>query len=241
MLRRIRQLGARAIAAALGCVYLAAGAPLARAQAPEDDQYHQPLHATEDQLALAFIAGRYATPITCKKTDGSVLELEDSILMKEAPDAGGGNAVKVTFFGVDVPDLAYCYNLVERRVLDRRGSIFIHFRAHKRADMGVSDFRRAMNAGPLTYNAHRGELRVRGIGTEADAGEAREVPFDGGDAKLVVSAIQNGTDGAKLLADYDERTGNAPSPNRRRFMFQFTAKDGSEFTFYAVEAGRPRK
>jgi hypothetical protein len=239
MLRRIRQRAARASGALLASACVAAAALPARAQ--QDDQYHPPLHETEDQLALNFIAGRYTTPITCKKTDGSVAELEDSIVLKLAPESGGGNALKVTFFGVDVADVAYCYNLIERRVLDRRGTIFIHFRAHKRTDLGVSDFRRALNAGPLTYNAHRGELRVRGIGAEAGAADARVLPFDGGDSTMVLRAIQAGSDGAKLLNDYDERNGITLSPDHRRFMFQFTDKDGSEFSFYGVEAGRMRK
>lgn len=239
MLRRIRQRAARAFGAALASGCLAGAAPLARAQ--DDDAYRPPVHASEDQVALAFLEGRYTSPITCKKTDGSVIELEESIVLKPAPDSGGGNALNVTFFGVDVADAAYCYNLVERRVVDRRGTLFIHFRSHNRKDLGVSDFRRAAKAGPLTYNAHRGELRVRGIGTEADAASARVLPFDGGESKLVVEGIAAGTDGAKLLADYAARAGIAISADRRRFSFRFIANDGTEFMFYGVEASRQRK
>jgi hypothetical protein len=238
MLRRIRQHTLRSFGAALVVGSLLA-APLALAQ--DDNGYQQPPKVAEGDVALAFLAGRYTTPVTCKKTDGSVIELEDSISMKPAPDSAGGGGLKVTFFGVDVADVAYCYNLVERRVIDRRGTIFIHFRAYTRKDLGMADFRRAAAAGPLTYNAHRGELQARGIGTDADPAEARVLPFDGGDSKVVVTGIPAGSDGAKLLADYDARVGRPRSSEGRRLMFRFTAKDGTEFTFYGVEAAKPRK
>jgi len=238
MLRRIRQGAARGFGALLASACLVAVAPSAPAQ---DDEYRAPVHASEDEVALAFLEGRFTSPVTCKKTDGSSIELEESLVFKAAPESGGGNALKVTFFGVDVADTAYCYNLVERRILDRRGTIFIHFRSHNRKDLGVSDFRRAATSGPLTYNAHRGELQVRGIGTEADPADARVLPFDGGDSKMVVQTIPAGSDGAKLLADYDARAGIAPSADQRRFTFQFTAKDGTQFTFFGVEASRQRK
>lgn len=197
---------------------------------------------TEDEIALAFIAGRYSSPITCKKTDGSVIELENSIVLKPAPESGGGNSLKVTFFGVDVPDVAFCYSLVERRIVDRRGSILVHFRSHNRADLGVSDFRRTMTKnGSLTYYAHRGELSARGVGSEADPADARVLQFGGGDSKLEVEPIAEGTDGAKLLSDYDARTGVMPSADQRRFTFRFTAKDGSQFMFYGVEAPKGRR
>jgi len=238
MLRRIRQRAARALAALLASACLLAAAPQARA---DEDDYRPPVHLTESEVALAFLEGRYTTPITCKKTDGSVVPLEESIVLKAAPESGGGKALKVTFFGVDVADAAYCYNLIERRLLDRRGTLFIHFRSHNRKDLGVSDFRRAANAGPLTYNAHRGELHVHGIGSGADPAEARDLLFDGGDSRMIVQAIQGGSDGAKLLADSSDRARVAPNPASRQFAFRFIAKDGSEFTFYGVEVARARK
>jgi hypothetical protein len=237
MLRRIRQRALRRLGALAACACLAA-AGSARAQ---NDSYNPPVKATEDEVAFAFLAGRYTTPITCKKTDGTVLQLEDAISFKAAPDAGGGNSMRVTFFGVDVAGVEYCYNLVERRWLDRRGTIFVHFRSFNRADVGVSDFRREVARGPLNYWAHRGELQVKGIGTDADPAAARVLTFDGGDSRIVVEGIPAGTDGAKLLADYEARTGAPLSRDRRRLKFRFIAKDGSEFTFYGVDAAKPRK
>ncbi len=236
MQRRIQR-RARGFGAALACAWLAA-APLARAQ---DDGYRPPVKATESDVALLFLAGRYAMPITCKKTDGSVVELEESISFKAAPDAGGGKSLKVTFFGVDVADAAYCYNLVERRLPDRRGTMFVHFRSHNREDLGLSDFRRTAARGPLTYWAHRGELVVRGLGSDSEQPAARVLAFDGGEAKILVDAIAPGTDGAKLLADYEARAGSARNAEGRRFSMRFSATDGTSFTFYAVEALRMRK
>ncbi len=238
MLRRIRQRTARGFVATLVGACLLAAAGDGRAQ---DDDYRQPVHASEDEVALAFIQGRFATPITCKRTDGSSMDIEEAIVMKSAPESAGGDSVKITFFGIDAPDVAYCYNLVERRALDRRGTIFVHFRSHNRKDLGTSDIRRAATAGPLTYNAHRGELHVREIGSEAKPENERVLPFDGGDARVVVEGIPNGSDGAKLLADYEARIGSPISESHRRFTFRFIAKDGTEFLFYGVEDARRRK
>src|SRR5262245_50472016 len=163
MLRRIQR-RARRFGAGLACAWLAAALP-ARAQ---DSEYRPPVKMTESDVALYFLSGRYAMPITCKKTDGSEVQLEDSISFKPALDSGGLKSLKVTFFGVDVPDAAYCYNVVERGIVDRRGSLLIHYRSHNRADQGLSDFRRTAARGPLTYWAHRGELVERGVGTDSE-------------------------------------------------------------------------
>jgi hypothetical protein len=195
----------------------------------------------EDQVALSFIQGRFSTPLTCKKTDGSSLDLEQAIALKMSPEESGGDSLKVTFFGVDVADVAYCYNLIERRLLDRRGSFFVHFRSHNRKDLGMADFRRAAKAGPLTYNAHRGELTAREIGSEAQSRDTSTLPFDGGDARLVVEGIPAGSDGAKLLIDYADRIPSLGNPASRRFAFRFIDKNGAEFVFYGVEDVGRRK
>ena len=218
---------------------LLASAGLARAQTP--DEYQQPVHIGEDEIAIAYLAGRFTSPITCKRNDGSVLELQDSIVMKPAPEEGGGNSLKVTFFGVDVADVDYCYNLIEKRVPDRRGSILLHYRSHNRKDLGASDFRREAAKGSLTYNAHRGEVHVRGLGKGDQEEPARDLQFDGGDSRMVLEPIQLGSDGAKLFADYDERVkSGAIDARARRFALTFYAKDGSHFTFYGIEDKKRR-
>jgi len=165
-------------------------------------------------------------------------------VFKEAPEEGGGDIIKATFFGVDVSDVAYCYNLIERRVVDRRGTILLHFRSHNRADLGISDFRRALMAGPLTYNAHEGSLTERGIGTDPEFGETKTLSFDGGDSRVVLDVVPNGSDGAKLLAGF-EVPSTAVQPTAKdmpkRFSFHFYAKDGSDFVVYAVEEVRKRR
>jgi hypothetical protein len=217
--------------------WLAAALVLASSSASAQGEYRAPTKANADEIAIGFVAGRYITPVKCKRTDGSEVVLEDSVQLKSAPEAGGGNALRATFFGIEVADAEYCYSAIERRVLDRRGSILLHFRARNRPDMGMADFRRAALSGPLTYNAHRGELRVRGIG--ADAAPQNVLSFEGGDARMVVEPVSDGTDGAKLVTQFlAERPPRANEPQRRLFSFRFHPREGEPFTFIAIEDDR---
>jgi hypothetical protein len=224
--------------------------PSVRALAQGSDEYGQPVHMSEQELAVNYIAGRYASPITCKKTDGTVVQAEDSMLLKVAPEEGGDNGLKATFFGVEVGDVSYCYNLISRRVVDRRGTIVLRYLSHNRKDLGDHDFRRAAASGSLTYTATGGELNEHGIGSDPGDAPARTLHFEGKESKLVVAPVQQGTDGAKLFADYDARAKSASaapagpgeqSNPSKRFSFRFIASDGSEFTFYAIEDSHRRR
>jgi hypothetical protein len=198
---------------------------LAPANALAQSEHQPPPHIKADDIALGFISGRYVMPVTCKLLDGSSVEVEDSIQLKASPEASGGSSLRVTFFGIEVPNAEYCYSPIERRVVDRRGIFFV-------------DFRRVAKAGPLTYNAHRGELREKPIGSDAAAQEPRVLEFDGGDARLVVESIAGGTDGAKVVTQFLEKHPPKPGLDRRIFTFRFIAKDSSEFIFYAIEDDR---
>ena len=214
-------------------------APAAHAQyhnPSEPGDYRQQPHPGEDAVAIAFLEGRYTSPVTCKRADGSSVEIPVSIVFKEAPEAGGGDIGKMTFFGVDIADAAYCYSLIERRIVDRRGTILLRYRSHNRTDLGISDFRRALKAGPLTYNASEGEIAERGVGTDPGDVPARTLSFAGGDSRIVVQEVPGGSDGAKLLDRFRPiPEGTRPDDMPRRFGFHFIAKDGSEFTLWAVE------
>lgn len=220
----------------------ALGVLLCAAPARGQDEYRQPPKVTEDQLALGFLLGRYVTPVTCKKTDGSSVELESSIGVKLAPESGGGNAAKITFFGVDVSDVAYCYNLIEKRVVDRRGSLLVHFQSYKRPDKGVADFKLAAKRGPLEYPSHSGEVTERPLGSESP-GEPRKLSFDGGGSRLVVDTVANGSDGAKLLAGYGPNAparANAPG-QRKQLTLRFFPVEGEPFVVYVQDETRQRR
>lgn len=225
-------------AAALVALLTFLGAAASRAQ----DEYRPTPQVTEDQIALGFLTGRYVTPVTCKKTDGSSVELESPIGVKLAPDAGGGNAARITFFGLDVADVAYCYNLVEKRLVDRRGSLLVSFQSFKRADRGVADFKLSAKRGPLEYPAHRGEVRVTPLGSEGGGGP-RTLSFEGGGARVVVDVVPPGSDGAKLLAVYGPTaTARANAPDQRKQLtLRFFPKDAEPFVVYVQDDTRQRK
>jgi hypothetical protein len=201
-------------------------------------EYQPPPHVNADDIAIGFIAGRYITPVICKRTDGTTLEVEDAVNLRSAPDAAGGTNLKVTFSGIDVADAEYCYSSIERRVLDRRGTLFLHFRARNRPEFGLADFRRMAKAGPLTYHAQRGQLVVREIGPDAAKLEPRIIEFDGGDSRLMVESVQNGTDGAKVVTQFFEKNPPVPELPRRIYMFRFFPKEGEGFSFVAIEDDR---
>jgi hypothetical protein len=225
--------------AALLTLALAALPAAVRAQG--ESEYQRPAHMNADEVAILFLSGRYISPVTCKLADGSQIEVEDSVVVKASPEQGGGKQLKATFYGIQVENAEYCYSSIERRVVNRRGVLYLHFRTRNRPEYGITDFRRMASSGPLTYNAHRGELEVRAIGAEAGAEPPRVVPFDGGDSRIVVEGIPGGTDGAKLVSRYLET--HPPEEGRvpRVFTFRVHAKDDSEFVFYAIEdPGRRR-
>ena len=216
-----------------------ASAPAARAQyhnPSEPGNYKVQPHPGENTIAIAFLEGRYTSPVTCKRSDGSSVEVPLAMMFKSAPEDGGGDIAKVTFFGVDVADAEYCYSLIERRIVDRRGSILLRYRSHNRTDLGIADFRRALKAGPLTYNASEGEIAEHGIGTDPGDVATRTLSFEGGDSRLVLEDVPSGSDGAKLLDRFRPvPEGTKPEDVPRRFGFHFYAKDGTEFRLYAVE------
>ncbi|MEX2205637.1 MAG: hypothetical protein WEF50_05350 [Myxococcota bacterium] len=225
--------------AALLALILAALPAAALAQG--ESEYQRPAHMNADEVAILFLSGRYITPVTCKLADGSQIEVEDSVVVKAAPEQGGGKQLKATFYGIQVESAEYCYSSIERRLVNRRGVLYLHFRTRNRPEYGIADFRRMASAGPLTFNSHRGELEVRAIGAEAGAEPPRVVSFEGGDSRIVVEGIPGGTDGAKLVNRYLEA--HPPEAGRvpRVFKFRVIAKDASEFVFYAIEdSGRRR-
>jgi hypothetical protein len=217
---------------------LALAALPASALAQGESEYQKPAHINADEIAIQFLSGRYISPVICKRKDGSQVEVNDSIQLKASPEASGGKSLKATFFGIQVADADYCYSSIERRVVDRRGILHLHFRTRNRPEYGMADFRRVAKSGPLTYNAHRGELQVREIGGDSAAQAPRMVAFDGGDSRLVVEGVADGTDGAKLVTQFFAKHPEQEGLARRVFTFRFIAKDESEFTFYAIEDDR---
>ena len=212
---------------------------LAGGTAHAQGEYRAPNKIKADDVAILFVAGRYITPVICKRTDGSEIRLADSVELKPSPETGGGSSMRATFFGIEIADAEYCYSAIERRLVDRRGSFLMHYGAYNRPDKGVADFRRAALAGPLTYNAHRGELRVHEIGPGAQEREPLILPFDGGDARMVVEPVPDGTDGAKLINQFlAERPPKPNEPTRRYFTFRFYPRVGEPFTFIAIEDDR---
>ncbi len=192
--------------------------------------YRPPVHATAQDAALWWISGRFRMPVTCLRKDGSTVQLEEAVVFRSNPTRGR-SAIKATFFGIEGKDLERCYNLVDQDIPDRRGVLYMHFRAHTRLDYGLTDFRRLNRDGALTYHVNSGKLRVRKIGAAAD--EADLIDFGTGGHPVELTQITPGSDAAKLLTVYD--SGEQEGRARRRFSFKFQGPDDFGFVTHMIE------
>lgn len=199
---------ARAVCAALLATALPAGA----ARADQGD-YTTPPRMSATQATLQWIVGRFRRPLTCERADGSTVDVEESVAFRPAREDRRGETVRATFFGVDVSDAVRCYSTLEPSVPDRRGVLFITFLAPDRPDVGLSQLRRELEDGELTYQVRRGRLRVRALGDDAD--EPREVDLAGGRTELVVRLVPPTSDAGKLLARYAAGEGPEGAALRR--------------------------
>jgi hypothetical protein len=179
----------------------------------------------EKSYALNWLQGRFRAPVRCARADGSRLDLEEAISIRPGPDRSGMPTLRLTFFGIDVPDATKCFNVVESRVPDRRGLLYVTYRSHSRTDMGLTDFRRTLKKGEVVYYIVGGGLRIREVGTGA---EPRKIRFEDRDYPLRVKPVQAHSDGDKLLAPYREE--HAGEEDRRRRL-RFEIEGPEEFTF----------
>jgi len=183
-------------------------------------------------LALEWVTGRYRMPVTCLRSDGSRIELEEAIVIRRAPEHGNIRTLKLTFFGIDASDISRCYNLLIPDIPDRRGTLYATFRSAARGDLGPKDFRRRLESGELRYPIQGGQLRQREFGDEPS--QARTVKFSRRGIDLVVRTIHGGSDADKLLAPYAKR-GTSTRRRIRRFEFEIQGPDEFAFHGYFIE------
>jgi hypothetical protein len=189
-----------------------AGACLALASAlGARAQSQGPARIDATTLALHWLAGRFAMPITCERADGTRVDVEESVTIKPAPEQGS-STFKATFFGIDVADARRCYTLVDPELPDRRGVLYFTFRSLGRPDLGTRDFRLQLETGALDYPVQSGSLRIRPLGAPAEA--ARVVDFAGAAGALEVRMLQPGSDGWRVLSG--GRGEPLPAANARR-------------------------
>ncbi|MEE8558224.1 MAG: hypothetical protein V3T14_10105 [Myxococcota bacterium] len=205
------------------------GPILARPTQAQQEQ-QQTLRFNEATHALGWLRGRFRTPVTCMREDGTRVELEEAVVIRDGPRKSGRKILKVTFFGIDVPDATKCFNLMERRLPDRRGVLYVTYRSHRRPDMGINDFRRALRSGDLRYPVVSGQLGIRPIGSE----DRKVIHFDE-EYTLHVRPVGRHSDGEKLLALFmNERLGSKDP--RRRLWFELEGPEGVAFAGAFIEA-----
>ena len=215
---------------------LALPGPPARAQAPP--------HVDETHASLNWILGRWRMPITCELEDGSRVPVEEAVVFRPSADDATGRTVRATFFGLDVPGATRCFNVIEPNVPDRRGVLYLTFVSHGRPEMGLSNLRRTLEDGEISYRVTRGRLRIRDL-SRPDEG-ARIDDYQGRSATLTVRLIQAGSDGDKLLTPFAAAQ-ELGAFGLRRVSFEWRGDELAGYRGYYLEDGerrpgqRPRK
>ncbi|MBW2282754.1 MAG: hypothetical protein JRG76_18820 [Deltaproteobacteria bacterium] len=193
------------------------------------------------ELAMNYIVGRYVSPVTCTREDGSLLQTHQSMTIRKDRSRGltttGAHVVRATLFGIDVSGVQYCHNLMQRRLADTRGVFFITYRGQTREDLGLSDFRRELRDGEISYHVRDGRITSRGVGEAA--GETSTRDLTGADAVLHLRQLPSRSDGDRMLERWAKETGF----NRRalRLELELEIPDGDSVKVWVLkETGKKR-
>ena len=175
---------------------------------PQEVRGQTPQISTRE-LAMRFATGRYVAPVRCTREDGSIVELQEAVTVRRDPSSmassTGASRLRATFFGIDVGGVKHCHNLMQTRLLDRRGTLYLSFRGQTREDLGLSYFRTELRDGEIEYHVQEGRLRIREIGGEAGP---VTVEFDD-DAQFVMRELRLRSDAARMLERFAAKLGLA--------------------------------
>ncbi len=186
-------------------------------------------------LVGEFLLGRYRSPVTCIRKDGSRLDLEEAVVIRRAPEQGGLHTLRATFFGIDVEDVTRCYDVRSMPIPDRRGVLYLTSDSPERSDLGMLDFKRALRHGELRYPIRNGKLHQRPIDTGAPA-ERRVFPFRGQGAVLVIRQIPAGSDVDRALDRHESQhpRGSSERPGRR-LELSIEGREGLELHLFTAD------
>ncbi|MFQ5696741.1 MAG: hypothetical protein ACE5IL_00455 [Myxococcota bacterium] len=170
--------------------------------------------------AVQYLRGRFEMPVLCTRDDGEVVRVEESLTFKPSRNRDANQTLRVTFFGLPWEGMQRCYNVALGRIPDRRGVIFIRYaNLEKRPDVGLRDFQRDLQRGPLEYRVVGGSLRIREVGS--GAAEGRKVDFSGRSVPFRVELIRRNSDADKLLGRVQPVKGRQP----RKLGFEIVGPD----------------
>ena len=192
----------------------------------------RPRHVDTRELAMRFISGRYLSPISCTRADGTIFEaVEAMTIRRDRAHAGGGNTLRATFYGIDVTDAAHCQTLLQGRLPDRRGNLYFSFLPQTRQELGIAYFRTLLKRGDLVYHVQDGKLTTRSIGSDATPGSV--VDYGGKNAELSVKLLDPLSDAYRVLSMLAEK--RSYDFAGRRLEFRVTSPEGGSFTGYYLE------
>ncbi len=173
---------------------------------PQEVRSQTPQISTRE-LAMRFVTGRYMAPVRCTREDGSIIELQEAVTVRRDPSSmastTGASRLRATFFGIDVGGVTHCHNLMETRLLDRRGILYLSFRGQAREDLGLSYFRSELRDGEIEYHVQEGRLRTQEIG---GGSPPVSIEFDD-NAQLVMRELKARSDAARMLERFAAKLG----------------------------------
>jgi hypothetical protein len=188
--------------------------------------------ADEATFALGYLVGRYRMPVTCTLESGEIVEREEAIVVRPGPSTSGRATVRATFFGIDAPGAARCYNVATPRVPDRRGVVILGWDGFGRTDLGLRDFRQELKRGSISYSVVGGQLEIRDPGGAA-VPKVASLARDG--SRFVVTPIARESDGEKLLSHLPPPPPGKATRLPRRFEFRLTGVPDLDVGGYYLE------
>ncbi len=157
-------------------------------------------------MAKHYITGRYIAPVRCTREDGSLIDLQEAMTVREDPSTPatttGAHLLRATFFGIDVSGVTHCHNLMSPRLRDRRGILQLSFRGQTREDLGLTYFKTELRDGEIGYHVRAGRIQAREFGSES---EPEVFEFDD-DAELFMREVPPRSDAARMLSRFATRT-----------------------------------
>jgi len=168
-----------------------------------------------NELVLDWARGRYASPLICE-IEGEPVRGLRRVLVTPGPRQVRPPVGSIVFVRMTVDEATRCFTDLGESAPNITGRVQIRLPGTSHhPDTARRDFAsRLRRERGFDFDVPAGRLRLQEVG--ADPGEAREVDFEGGSARL--SLVAPGSDAERLLGGL---------PDVRRLLLELESPDGT--------------